>query len=105
MSKGSNATKRRPTMGNIKVSAEAARQIDEAGVKHSTSEQVDRTGDRLLQLPQMSEISTLTEPTLRWMRHRGEGPPMFKLGRRLVCWERDLIAWINEQAEGTAAAS
>lgn len=58
----------------------------------------DRAGDRLLQFNQVSEITTLSPATLRWLRHRGEGPPLFKLGRRLVCWESDLYAWIDDQA-------
>ncbi len=63
-----------------------------------------RKGDRLLQLPEISETSTLTEATLRYMRHRGEGPPIFKLGRRLVCWESDLHAWIEGEATKDAEA-
>ncbi|MFG2002318.1 helix-turn-helix transcriptional regulator [Spirillospora sp. NPDC048911] len=85
-------------MGDIKVSPKAAQQSEEVGVTAAVSSQVDRTGDRLLQLDQMAEITTLSEATLRWLRHRGEGPPMFKLGRRLVCWERDLHAWIAAEA-------
>jgi predicted DNA-binding transcriptional regulator AlpA len=58
----------------------------------------DRKGDRLIHLPEISELTTITVATLRWMRNQGEGPPIFRLGRRLVCWERDLYAWIAEHA-------
>lgn len=95
MSKTTQASKRRPAIDNVNVSPKVAEQLS----------QPDRKGDRLLQLPQMSEVTTLTEATLRWLRHRGEGPPMFRLGRRLVCWEGDLHGWIEEQAAKDAAAS
>lgn len=68
--------------------------------------QPDRRGDQLLQLPQISDKTTLTEATLRYLRHKGEGPPLFKLHRRLVAWESDCIAWIEAQAaKETARAS
>lgn len=106
MTKGTNDVQRRPKMGNVKVSPKVAQQIEEAGVSPRESSQVDRTGDRLLQLPQISEITTLSEATHRWLRHRGEGPPMFKLGRRLVAYEQDVYAWIAaEAAKDQAKAS
>ncbi|TYC09537.1 helix-turn-helix domain-containing protein [Actinomadura syzygii] len=45
-----------------------------------------------------AEITTLSPATLRWLRHRGEGPPFFRLHRRLVVWESELYDWIAEQA-------
>lgn len=86
----SNRSQPRPNKGNVKLSARAAQQVEEAGV--------NRIGDRLLQLPEVSELTTLSEATLRWLRHRKQGPPMFKLGRRLVTYESDVHAWIAEQA-------
>lgn len=56
-----------------------------------------RTSDELLQLPHISELTTLSEASLRFMRHNGEGPPMFRLGRRLVAWRGDVVAWIEER--------
>lgn len=79
--------------------------IGDGKVSPQSSPHPDRSGDRLLQLPQVSEITTLSEATLRWLRHRGEGPPMFRLQRRLVCWERDLYAWIEAQASADAGRS
>lgn len=81
--KTTHASKRQPTEGIARAALVAA---------------PDRRGDRLLQLPQISETTTLTEATLRFLRHKGEGPPMFKLHRRLVAWESDCIAWIEAQA-------
>ncbi|MBC6462621.1 helix-turn-helix transcriptional regulator [Actinomadura sp. HBU206391] len=65
----------------------------------------DRRGDRLLRLPAISEITALSEATLRYKRHCGTGPPIFRLSKNLVCWESDLLAWIDEEAAKDAAAS
>lgn len=66
---------------------------------------MDRTGDRVVPLVEAAKITTLSSATLRWLRHRGEGPPFFKLHRRLVVWESDLYAWIEEQAAKEKAAA
>ena len=66
-------------------------------------EPVAKPADRLVQFAEAAEITTLSEATLRWLRHRNEGPPFFTLGRRLVVWESQLYAWIAEQqAKGGA---
>lgn len=53
--------------------------------------------DRLLQLPEISERTTLSVDSLRWLRHVGRGPKTFKLGRRVVAYESDVLAWIDAQ--------
>lgn len=55
--------------------------------------------DRLLQLPEISAMTTLTVDSLRWLRHAGKGPRTFKLGRRVVAYESDVLAWIAAQRE------
>lgn len=37
--------------------------------------------------------------TLRYWRHRdrGEGPPLFKIGRRVVAYADEVDAWVDEQ--------
>ncbi|MCW2920000.1 MAG: hypothetical protein JWN52_8068 [Actinomycetia bacterium] len=57
-----------------------------------------RRGDRLLPFVEILEITTLTEGSIRWLRHKGEGPRIFRLHSRLVAWESDVISWIEEQA-------
>lgn len=86
--KTTHASKRLPTEGTADAALVAA---------------PDRRGDRLVQLPQIVEMTTLTEATLRYLRHKGEGPPMFKLHKRLVAWESDCISWIEAQAVKEAA--
>lgn len=54
----------------------------------------------------MSETMTLVEvaqeqrispATLRYWRHRGEGPKSFKLGRRVMYKRADVEAWVQAQ--------
>jgi hypothetical protein len=52
---------------------------------------------RLLLLPEVSEVLRTPVETLRYWRHRGEGPPFFRLGARVVCIEDELYAWIEAQ--------
>ena len=35
------------------------------------------------------------ESTVRYWRHIGYGPPSFKLGRRVLYREADVIAWLD----------
>jgi len=53
----------------------------------------------------IDEVATITRRsvgTLRWLRHRGEGPPGFKMGRR-VAWRRSAVMdWIAEQERATS---
>ena len=37
------------------------------------------------------------EETLRYWRWKGEGPPSFKIGRRVMYDAADLAAWIETQ--------
>jgi predicted DNA-binding transcriptional regulator AlpA len=57
-----------------------------------------REGDELLQMEAIAKLTTISVPTLRWLRHQGEGPPIFRLGRRLVAWRGDVLQWIASQA-------
>jgi predicted DNA-binding transcriptional regulator AlpA len=57
---------------------------------------------RILRLQQIAEETHLPIATLRWYRHRGIGPRMFLLGGRVVAFEDDVLAWVEEQAAATA---
>jgi predicted DNA-binding transcriptional regulator AlpA len=52
---------------------------------------------RILTLQEVADMTRLPVATLRWMRHRGDGPPMFRLGRRLMATEEDVEAWVRQQ--------
>lgn len=53
--------------------------------------------DRLMTLAEVAEATRRPLATLRYWRHRGEGPRSFKLGGRLVYRETDVAAWLEEQ--------
>lgn len=42
--------------------------------------------------------------TLRWWRHTGQGPRSFKVGRRVMYYEDDLEAWLDDQYRAAAPA-
>ncbi len=39
----------------------------------------------------------LNESTLRYWRHKGEGPPSARIGRRVIYRVKDIKAWIDAQ--------
>lgn len=58
---------------------------------------MDEDRGRLLQLPEIAKMTTLSIDSLRWLRHTGEGPRTFKLGRRVVAYESDVRDWIEQR--------
>lgn len=49
----------------------------------------------LLRTAEVSHQTGIPVATLRWWRHRGEGPPSFKLGKKTVVYPADKLAvWI-----------
>ena len=53
--------------------------------------------DDLLLLPEVAEITRRSVDTLRLLRHRGEGPPGFRMGRRVVFRRGAVMEWIAQQ--------
>ncbi|MEE6135339.1 helix-turn-helix domain-containing protein [Mycobacterium sp. 050128] len=52
----------------------------------------------LLRTREVYEKTGIPVATLRWWRHRGEGPPSFKLGRKTVVYPADALdVWISAQ--------
>jgi predicted DNA-binding transcriptional regulator AlpA len=56
--------------------------------------------DDLLLLPEVAEITRRSVDTLRWLRHKGEGPAGFRMGRRIVFRRGAVMNWIAEQERG-----
>jgi len=51
----------------------------------------------LLRTKDVSELTGIPEPTLRWFRHTGQGPVSFNLGKRRVVYDlADVEQWIDE---------
>lgn len=59
---------------------------------------------RLLTLPEIALLTRLPIATLRYYRHIGKGPATFKAGRRVVAYESDVIAWLEQQRAQEAAS-
>ncbi len=56
--------------------------------------------DAQVSLLTTSEVAALTrapEATVRYWRHLGTGPRSFKIGRRVVYRESDVMAWLEER--------
>ena len=58
--------------------------------------------DDLLLLPEVAEITRRAEATLRWLRHRGEGPRGHRAGRRVYFRRGDVMAWLAEQERSSS---
>ena len=56
----------------------------------------NRDDDDLLLLEEVAEITRQSVSTLRWLRHRGVGPPAFRLGRRLMFRRGEVLEWIKQ---------
>ncbi|HYZ08251.1 MAG TPA: helix-turn-helix domain-containing protein [Pseudonocardiaceae bacterium] len=54
-------------------------------------------GRTILTLPEVAELTRRPVATLRYWRHRGEGPRSFKLGRAVVYDEADVLEWLDKQ--------
>jgi predicted DNA-binding transcriptional regulator AlpA len=65
---------------------------------------------KILTLREVSERTRIPLPTLRYYRHRGDGPPTFALGGRVMAFEQEVDDWILAEANkdrsrrGTGAA-
>lgn len=58
----------------------------------------------LMTVPEVADEYRIPESTLRYYRHRGEGPKSFKLGRRVVYKRSDVEAWIEAQYAAAVGA-
>jgi predicted DNA-binding transcriptional regulator AlpA len=52
---------------------------------------------RILRLQEIADHTGIPLATLRWYRHRGLGPPTFRLGRRVVGYADEVDVWVAEQ--------
>lgn len=57
---------------------------------------------KILTLQEVSERARVPVNTLRWLRSRGEGPRTWKAAGRVVAYEDDVQAWLDEQYEATS---
>jgi predicted DNA-binding transcriptional regulator AlpA len=57
---------------------------------------------RILNLSEAAARLGRSPDTLRYWRKRNEGPPSFKIGRRVVFYEHELEAWIEAQRQASS---
>jgi excisionase family DNA binding protein len=55
--------------------------------------------ERLLTLPEVAEILGVPVATLYRWRHRGEGPPGYRIGRHVRYRRATVDAWVETQAD------
>ena len=58
---------------------------------------------RLLTLNQTAEKINAPVASVRYWRSRNQGPPMFRMGRRLVAFEDEIDRWLEDQVAADAA--
>jgi hypothetical protein len=59
--------------------------------------------EQLFTMEEAAAIIRCPVSTLRYWRGRGEGPPAFKIGRRVVYRETELRGWIDHAQLGKSA--
>ena len=50
---------------------------------------------------QVSELTGISQGTLRYYRHANKGPASFSLGRKTVYRREEVVRWIAAQEEAT----
>lgn len=60
------------------------------------------SNESLLSTSQVSERFGIPAATLRYWRHRNEGPQSFSIGKRVVYKLSDLNAWLAHQEATTS---
>lgn len=61
--------------------------------------------DPFLRFKEVVELLPISEPTLRALRFRGEGPPFIPVGRLLVIRKSEALRWFKETYEDAAKDS
>lgn len=58
---------------------------------------------RVLLIDEVAELLRTPANTLRYWRATNQGPPSFRLGRRVAYFADDVDAWVEEQAAARAS--
>lgn len=59
---------------------------------------------RIMTLAEVAEHTRMPLNTLKWLRASGgNAPRTWKLGRRVVAYQDDVDAWLDEQYEKTSS--
>ena len=60
--------------------------------------------EKLMTLPELAELLGVPMGTLYGWRHRGEGPPGYRIGRHVRYRRAAVEAWIESQADTRRAS-
>lgn len=61
--------------------------------------------NRYLTTAELAELARASESTCRYWRHIGYGPTGFRVGRRILYAEADVLEWLNAlRDKGSAGA-
>jgi hypothetical protein len=55
--------------------------------------------DDLLLIHEVAIVTRRSVDTLRWLRHRGEGPPAHRAGRRIYFRRGGVMQWLAQQEQ------
>lgn len=61
-------------------------------------------GEKLMTLVEVAELLGVPVGTLYGWRHRGEGPPGYRIGRHVRYRRSSVEAWIEDQADTRRAS-
>ena len=58
----------------------------------------------LLTIEQLADLIHASRSSIYNMRYRGEGPPSYRLGGRVLFKRGDVLAWVEEHLESVRAS-
>ena len=56
---------------------------------------------KVLKLTEVADLVGVPPSTIYYWRHINSGPPTWKIGRRVVAYEDEVRAWLDEQSRST----
>jgi len=61
--------------------------------------EAEQSRDDLLLLEEVAALTRQSVSTLRWLRHKGQGPPGFRVGRRILFRRGAVLEWVRRHEE------
>ena len=58
----------------------------------------DHVNDQMFYIGEAADYLSVSFGTMRYWRHRGTGPKIFKVGGRVRYWRSELIRWLADQS-------
>ena len=70
-----------------------------SSTQRATVPDTTRVDDELLIMQEVADVVRVPVATLRY-RHLGTGPRSFRIGRSVRYWRTEVLAWLDDQADG-----